>query len=131
MNYKKSKKVTLVSSFLLKLMKGCHIMMHNSYFAFVYQPYSVLLILSAIRLMWVRLCLFWPKKNLLTNCLSKAGIDFLSRCLSMFDHGKILEIQVPLSNFDPLSTCCSGLFDKIFVPFVYLEHFPCINDTVF
>ena len=29
-------------------------MMHNSYFAFGYQPYSVLLILSAIRLMWVR-----------------------------------------------------------------------------
>lgn len=80
--------------------------MHNSYFAFVYQPYSVLLILSAIRLMWVRTEPVLGKKILLTNCLSKAEIYFLSRCLSKFDHGKILEIQVPLSNFDPLSTCC-------------------------
>lgn len=50
--------------------------MHNSYFAFGYQPYSVLLILSAIRLMWVRTEPVLPKKNLLTNCLSKAPIEF-------------------------------------------------------
>lgn len=107
--------MTLVNPFLLKLMKERPIMMHNSYFAYrrirFRTPFGIVEILSAILLMWVRTFKpVLPKKIPLTNCLSKAGWnDFLSRCLSEFDHGKISEIQVPLSKSELLSTCCAGL----------------------
>lgn len=48
----------------------------------------------------------FAKKSLFDQLFVKGRLLlFFVRCLSKFDHGKILEIQVPLSNTGPLSTC--------------------------
>lgn len=125
--------MTLLNPFLVKLMKGCPIMMHNGYIlptGDIHHSEATLFvlwrILSTISSMWVRIPdLFGYKKIPLTNCLSKAGRVnvFLLRCLSKFDHGKILEIQVPLSKSGSIvDLFCAGFcwfLIKSRTPFVW------------
>lgn len=98
-------------------MKGCQIMIHNSYFAFIYNPirYCYNIIGDPTHVgadSWM-----FGEKNPFDQLFAKVSWHyFLWRCLSKFDHGKILEIQVPLSKSVHCPTCCELLliFDKIF-----------------
>lgn len=119
---KKKLKVTLVNPFLINDERMTN---NDTQYLFSLQATSTLFAIVAVLSTFIDglLSLFWPKKNLWPKLFVKRGSDyFLFRCLSKFDHGKISQIQVPLSNSGPLSTCLL-LEIKIFAAFVWQRYY--------
>lgn len=68
--------------------------------------------------------LFCREKNLFDHLFVKGWYDFLSRCLSKVDHGKISKPQVPLSSpGDHCQPVVRDLFDKIFLQLLFVHLF--------